>query len=187
MSNRKPRKTLPGVVISALILLWAVATPSLKAAPGPAVQPPYTLSVFASGTAAYTEPDSVVQWHDRIFVGFSNGVAKDGTDHKSSTIVEYSLDGKVQRTFSVPGHNDGLRVVGESALWSLQNEDANPNLVVIDLNSGHQKMYLFAPTPHGGGYDDIAVQNGQVFLTASNPNLPGGTNIFPALVRATLH
>jgi hypothetical protein len=113
-------------------------------------------------------------------------VAKDGSDHKSSTIVQYSLDGKPQRTFSVPGHNDGLRIVGESELWSLQNEDANPNLVVIDLKSGNQKMYTFAPTPHGGGYDDIAVQNGQVFLTASNPNLPGGTNIFPALVRATL-
>lgn len=188
MSNRKPRKTLPGVVISALILLWAVATPSLKAAPGPAVQPPYTLSVFASGTAAYTEPDSVVQWHDRIFVGFSNGVAKDGTDHKSSTIVEYSLDGKVQRTFSVPGHNDGLGIVGEDDLWSLQNEDANPNLVVIDLPSGQQKNYTFAPTAHGGGYDDIRVKGGKIIITASNPTLNGGgVNVFPALVSASLH
>jgi hypothetical protein len=48
-------------------------------------------------------------------------------------------------------------------------------------------MYTFPAPPHGGGYDDIAVQNGQVFLTASNPNTPGGINIYPALVRATLH
>src|ERR1700687_4651560 len=83
-------------------------------------------------------------------------------DGKSSTIVEYSLDGKVQRTFSVPGHNDGLGIVGEDDLWSLQNEDANPNLVVIDLPSGHQKKYTFAPTAHGGGYDDIRVKGGKI-------------------------
>ena len=42
------------------------------------------------------------------------------------------------------------------------------------------------PTPpHGGGYDDIAVQNGQVFLTASNPM--SDPNSSPALVLATLH
>lgn len=152
----------------------------------PVASHPYSLSVFATSTNAYTQPDSIVQWKNSILIGFQNHVAKDGTDGKSSTIVQYSLDGKLQRTFSVPGHNDGLRIVGESDLWCLQNEDANPNLVVIDLESGKQKMYTFAPTPHGGGYDDMIVQNGQVFITASNPNQPGGINIFPALVRATL-
>ena len=162
-----------------------ICTPILAAAP--VATPPYSLSVFARSTAAYSQPDSIVQWGDHLLIGFQNHVAKDGSDNKSSTIVQYSLDGKPQRAFSVPGHNDGLRVVGESNLWCLQNEDANPNLVVIDLESGKQKMYTFAATPHGGGYDDIAVQNGHVFLTASNPNTPGGTNIFPALVEATLH
>jgi hypothetical protein len=57
---------------------------------------------------------------------------------------------------------------------------------VIDLSSGKATPYTFPPTLHGGGYDDIAVQNGNVFLTASNPNTPGGTNIYPALVSATL-
>jgi hypothetical protein len=57
-----------------------------------------------------------VQWGDHIIVGFENGVAKDGTDGKSSTIVQFSLSGKVERTFSVPGHNDGLRVVGDDDL-----------------------------------------------------------------------
>jgi hypothetical protein len=161
-----------------------LCTPILSAAP--AANPPYSLSVFARSANGYSQPDSIVQWGNSILVGFQNHVAKDGTDGKSSTIVQYSLDGKVQRTFSVPGHNDGLRIVGESSLWSLQNEDANPNLVVIDLESGQRKQYKFAPTVHGGGFDDIVVQNGQVYLTASNPNTPGGINIFPALVRATL-
>jgi hypothetical protein len=150
------------------------------------VNPPYSLSVFARSGNGYSQPDFIVQWGNSILVGFQNHVAKDGSDKKSSTIVQYSLDGKVQRTFSVPGHHDGLRVVGENSLWSLQNEDANPNLVVIDLDSGQRKQYGFAPLVHGGGYDDIVVQNGQVYLTASNPDTPGGINIFPALVRATL-
>jgi hypothetical protein len=162
---------------------WLCAT-MLSASP--AANLPYSLSVFARSGNGYSQPDSIEQWKDSIFVGFQNHVAKDGTDHKSSTIVQYSLDGKAQRMFSVPGHNDGLRVVGENSLWSLQNEDANPNLVVIDLESGQQKLYKFAPTPHGGGYDDIVVQDNQVYLTASNPNTPGNINIFPALVHATL-
>jgi hypothetical protein len=85
--------------------------------------------------------------------------------------VQFSLSGKVERTFSVPGRNDGLRVVGDDDLWAVQNEDANPNLVVIQLNAGTKKQYKFPPTPHGGGYDDMVVKNGEVFMTASNPNL----------------
>jgi hypothetical protein len=176
-------RIIPSLVLTATAYFLCVAI--LPASP--VVNPPYSLAVFATSANGYSQPDSIVQWKDRIFVGFQNHVAKDGTDGKSSTIVQYSTNGTPEHTFSVPGHNDGLRIVGERDLWCLQNEDANPNLVVIDLESGHQKLYTFAPTPHGGGYDDIVVQNGQVFLTASNPNLPGGTNIFPALVLATLH
>ena len=187
MSNGKPHKISATALIGAFLLLCSIATPSLQAAPGPVVQPPYTLSVFASSTAAYREPDSIVQWHDRIFVGFSNGVAKDGTDGKPSTIVQYSLSGVVRRSFSVVGHNDGLRVVGENELWCLQNEDANPNLVVINLASGRQVRLTFPPPPHGGGYDDLVVLNDQVFITASNPKLDAnGVNEFPVLLRITL-
>jgi hypothetical protein len=190
MLHRNSRKILFGLIASASFLLFSLATPRLTAAPppSPVAQQPYTLSVFARSTAQYSQPDSIVQWRDRIFVGFQNHVAKDGTDGKSSTIVEYSLDGKVLRTFSVPGHNDGLRIVGEDDLWCLQNEDANPNLVVIELPSGRQTKFTFAPTVHGGGFDDMVVKDGKVLITASNPNLNGaGVNIFPALVIATLH
>lgn len=150
------------------------------------VQPAYKLSVFATSTNAFNQPDSLVRWRNSILVGYQNHAAKDGTSG-SSTIVQYSLSGNVERMFTVPGHNDGLRVIGEDDLWALQNEDANPNLVVIDLNSGHQKLYTFPPTPHGGGYDDMRVKDGQVLVTASNPNLDeNGNNDFPALVRVQL-
>ena len=153
----------------------------------PIATPPYSVSVFATSASGYSQPDSMVQWNNSILVGFQNHVAKDGSDGKSSTIVQFSLQGKVQRTFNVKGHNDGLRIVGESDLWSLQNEDANPNLVVIDLETGQQKTYTFAPTPHGGGYDDMVVLKGQVYMSASNPTLTGGgQNPNPALVRVTL-
>jgi hypothetical protein len=183
--------TVSTILAAAVLLIAsrAFAHPTLVAAP--VALSPYSLSVFATsvmGPNGYTQPDAILQWRNTVIVGFQNHVAKDGSDGKSSTIVQYSLDGKALRTFSVPGHNDGLRLVGEDKLWSLQNEDANPNLVVIDLESGQQKLYTFPPTPHGGGYDDMAVKNGEVFITASNPNLNGaGVNVFPALVRATLH
>jgi len=191
MATRKLSRNFAALLSTAAVLLCALSLSSPASAQTPSgsvAQPPYVLTVFATSTAAYTQPDSIVQWRDRILVGFSNGVAKDGSDGKFSTIVEYSLSGKVKRTFSVPGHNDGLRVVGEDDLWCLQNEDGNPNLVVIDLESGRQKMYTFAPTVHGGGYDDMRVKDGKVLMTASNPNLNGaGVNVFPALVIATLH
>jgi hypothetical protein len=166
--------------------LGALASP----AAGAQVQAlaPYTVSTFATSPANASQPDSIVAWGNSIIVGFQNHVAKDGTDGKASTIVEFSLSGEVKRTFSVPGHNDGLRIVSDGKLWALQNEDANPNLVVIDLETGQQSPYKFAPTPHGGGYDDIVVaRNGDVYLTASNPNVNAlGVNVFPALVRARL-
>lgn len=187
MSNRNSSTCLPSLMVGAAFLLCSIAAPQI-AAQEPAAQPPYVLNVFAKAMPPqYSQPDSIVQWHNRIFVGFQNHVAKDGSDGKSSTIVEYTLDGKVKRTFSVSGHNDGLRIVGEDALWCLQNEDANPNLVVIDLESGRQTLFTFAPTVHGGGFDDMIVIDDRVLMTASNPNLNGaGVNVFPALVVATL-
>jgi hypothetical protein len=76
-------------------------------------------------------------------------------------------------------------VVSENHLWALQNEDANPNLVIIDLHSGEQKLFIL-PAPHGGGYDDLRVVQDQIFMTASNPLLDHGVNHFPALVRLRL-
>lgn len=145
---------------------------------------PYALSVFAKSAApSYSQPDSIALGRDTVFIGFQNHAAKDGSDGKYSTIIEYSLKGEVKRMFSVKGHNDGLRVVGEHNLWALQNEDANPNLVIIDLHSGEQKLFVL-PAPHGGGYDDLRVFQDQIFMTASNPLLDkNGVNHFPALVR----
>jgi hypothetical protein len=169
---------------SAAIAL-AVGAVSLAASAQIEVQPPYQLKIFAKNADSYSQPDSIAVGKDRIFIGFGNGVAKDGSDGKSSTIVEYTMDGSVVRTFSVRGHNDGLKIDPRTKLlWALQNEDGNPALTIINPQTGTQQDFTFGPTAHGGGYDDIVFRNGQVFLSASNPQ--SDPNTAPAVVRATL-
>src|ERR1700676_5022217 len=109
----------------ALAAAGSLTCASLASAAPPAPIPPYTLSVFATTVGhPYTGPDSIVQWQNSVLVGFQNGAAKDGSSG-SSTIVQYSLTGTVQRTFTLTGRNDGLRIVGEDDLWCLLNEDGN--------------------------------------------------------------
>lgn len=147
----------------------------------------YTVSTFATGVAGvYSAPDSIALLDGHIFIGYGNGIAPDGSDGKSSTIVEYKMNGDVVRTYSVVGHNDGLRVNPRTKkLWVLQNEDGNPNLVIINPTNGHRTVYTFGPTPHGGGYDDIAFRANDIFLSASNP--ANNPNFAPAVVKATIH
>jgi hypothetical protein len=67
----------------------------------------------------------------------------------------------------------------------MQNEDASPNLVIINPATGQvSKPYTFAKTLHGGGYDDIVFKDGQAYFSASNPTLnANGKNMGPAIVR----
>jgi hypothetical protein len=143
----------------------------------------FMVGKFASSTASYTGPDSIDVAGDRVFVGFNNNTATDGSDGKTSTIVEYTRDGRVVKTFSVSGHNDGLRVnPTDGLLWAVQNEDGNPNLAIINPRSGAIATFTL-PAPHGGGYDDVTFINGQAFISASSPTLDAhGVNTFPAIV-----
>ena len=71
---------------------------------------PYTVSTFAAGVSGvYFQPDSIALLNRHIFIGYGNGAAKDGSDGNSSTIVEYKMNGDVVKTYSLVGHNDGLR------------------------------------------------------------------------------
>ncbi|HEY6338215.1 MAG TPA: hypothetical protein VIW68_06955 [Candidatus Sulfotelmatobacter sp.] len=147
---------------------------------------PYTVSVFATSIPGIDfAPDSIAVLNGNVFVGYGDGAAPDGSDGKSSTIVEYKPNGDMVTTYTVPGHNDGLRVNPKTKqLWAMQNEDGSPNLVIIDPTNGTQTMYTFGPTPHGGGYDDISFRGNDVFLSASNP--ANNPNLAPAIVKAEL-
>ena len=147
---------------------------------------PYTVSTFATSVlGVYFQPDSLAVLGDHVFIGFGNNVSTTGADGKSSTIVEYDFDGNVITTYSVKGHNDGLKVDPRTnQLWAMQNEDANPNLVIINPESGEQKIYTFGAPPHGGGYDDMAFSGKDVFISASNP--ANNPNPYPAIVRGEI-
>jgi hypothetical protein len=130
-------------------------------------------------------PDSIAVRGNHVFIGYGNGHAPDGSDGLSSQIVEYEMNGNPLQTYTVKGHNDGIKVDPNTNLvWAMQNEDSHPNLVIIDPETQVQTSYTFGPTPHGGGYDDIVFRNCQVYLSASNPlNNP---NKGPAIVTAQL-
>jgi sugar lactone lactonase YvrE len=150
------------------------------------VAPGYSVKLFATSPAGTSQPDSIAVDGNSVFVGYGNGVAKDGSQNNlSSTIVEYTSTGAIVQEFSVPGHNDGLKVDPTTHLvWALQNEDGDPNLVVIDPAHHTQTQYNFGPVANGGGFDDITFVGGKVFLSESNPS--NNPNTDPAIVEATL-
>jgi hypothetical protein len=153
-------------------------------AAGPTATPPYVLSTFATAPTGLSAPDSIAVLGSHVFVGYGDGHKADGSDGLKSQVVEYNMSGDIEHIYQVPGHNDGLKVdPTTNTLWALQNEDANPNLVIIDESNGDQRTFKFAsPTPHGGGYDDIVFRGCKVFISASNPANNPSTG--PAIVSA---
>lgn len=146
---------------------------------------PYQLSVFASAPQGSSAPDSIAVLRDHVFVGYGDGNAPDGSDGKSTQVVDYAMDGTINYTYTLKGHNDGLKVDPSThRLWALQNEDANANLVIIDAKTHQQKHYTFGPTLHGGGYDDLVFRGCKVYISASNP--ANNPNTGPAIVSARL-
>ena len=147
---------------------------------------PYELSVFANAPTGLSAPDSVAVLGDLVFVGYGDGHAPDGSDGKNSQVVQYHADGTVAWTYTVQGHNDGIKIDPKTHLvWALQNEDANANLVIINPVTHDQKQYSFGPTLHGGGYDDLVFRGCKVYISASNP--ANNPNTGPAIVTASIH
>lgn len=174
----------PALLRAGLIVsLFCLAPLAQAATPKPVS--PYELSVFASAPAGLSAPDSIAVLGDHVFVGYGDNHKPDGSDGLPSQVVEYTMDGGLVHIYNVPGHNDGLKVDPKTRkLWAIQNEDANPNLVIIDTESRHETFYTFASTPHGGGYDDVVFRDCQIFISASNP--AHNPNNGPAIVSAHL-
>lgn len=175
--------SLPAL-LAALIVGAICVTPVAQAAAPTAVSP-YQLSLFVNTPTGLSAPDSVALLGDRVFVGYGDGHAPDGSDGLNSQVVEYKIDGTLTHIYTVPGHNDGIKIDPIThKVWALQNEDASPNLVIIDPENQHQKLYTFGPTLHGGGYDDIVFRGCEVYISASNP--ANNPNTGPAIVKAHL-
>lgn len=150
----------------------------------------YSLSVFVQAPSATQHPDSIVRMGSSLFIGYQNaGDVKDGTNpNLTNSVVQYDLSGNLLKTYTVPGHNDGLLArTDTNTLWAMSNEDGNPALTIINLTSGTQKTYQATVNPplHGGGYDDMQLMNGVVYVSASNPTTPGAAP--PTVVSLTLN
>jgi hypothetical protein len=147
--------------------------------------PPYQLSVFANAPKGSSAPDSLAVLNNHVFVGYGDGHLPDGSDGLNSEVVEFTMDGNVVHTYTVPGHNDGLKVDPRThLLWALQNEDAKANLVIINPETHQQTLYNVGTGTHGGGYDDIVFLGCKTYFSASNP--ANNPNTFPAIVSAKL-
>jgi hypothetical protein len=152
--------------------------------------PGWTLSVWArGGPGAYYNPDSVERDGQNIWVTYQNASVKDGSNNsKLSTIVEYTLDGKITKMWAVPGHSDGMRVdPATHKVWVTSNEDGGPLLNIIDPASSTPQPITLPAMPHGGGLDDLVFVGGTTYVALSNPTVnAGGVNVFPALAKLTV-
>ena len=173
------------LAVSATLALCAFALAAGAQSTTPKAAKGYSISVFARGVEGkYTAPDSLAVTKDHVYIGYNDGNDPAGADGKSNMIVEYTKDGRKTFSFTVIGHNDGLKVDPYThKIWAMQNEDANPNLVIFDPKTREQRQYTFAtPPPNGGGYDDITFRNGEAYFSASNP--AHNPNAAPAIVKA---
>ncbi len=164
----------------------ALLNGSAPAATNLTVAPGYTAKVFsAAPPSGSSAPDSITVDGLNVYVGYGNGGNPDGSGGAMSTIVQYTDDGKFVQSFTVAGHNDGLKVDPTThLLWAIQNEDANPNLVVINPVTRATATYALPPV-NGGGYDDLVFLGGKVFVSASNP--ANNPNTDPAVVQLTFN
>jgi hypothetical protein len=144
-------------------------------------------SAIAEGKAPVKGPDSLAVSGNRVYIDYQNVTSKTGGDGKFSTVVEYNMEGRELRRWSVSGHSDGLRIdPATHKVWTTSNEDGNPTFALIDPVANSVTVYTFPmPTPHGGGYDDLYFLGGKAYIAASNPS--SSPNTAPAVDQITLN
>jgi hypothetical protein len=153
---------------------------ALLSASGAFAQTVTSVTEFATGTAVgATQPDSITSANGNVWVEYGNGAVSTG-GMGDSTIVEYSISGTIEHTYSIAGLVDGLKVNPVTGtVWALQNNDGNSTLSLINPTTGKvtgpfsyaSPPFVYGPTS-GRGYDDVAFLNGKVYLSYTNPVNP---------------
>jgi hypothetical protein len=189
----RSRYVLAASTILLIAVSWIGRNATLNARPASSFDdrlavvavPGYHVSLFTSAAKTVSNPDSVAVDGNRVFIDYQNVTSKTGGDGKSSTVIEYNMGGKELRRWSVLGHSDGMRIdPATHDVWTTSNEDGNPSFALIDPTANTVTPYTFpAPTPHGGGYDDLYFLGGKVYVAASNPS----NNTSPAVDRIELN
>ena len=126
-----------------------------------------------------TQPDDITRIGKDLFTAFQNGVGPQGQasadGNRDSTIVEFTLSGKVVAQWDIQGKCDGLTANTSAGLVvATVNEDANSSLYTIGPSSGHVVRYSYTrPLPHHGGTDAISFDHGLMLISASAPGTTG--------------
>jgi hypothetical protein len=159
----------------AVVLSFALAVTTVAAAQS--IRP---YSIFATGTAVNaTGPDSITVGNGSVWVSYTNGADSTGLGG-SSTVVQYDLKGNIRHQYSIAGSVDGVKIDPETGLvWALQNQDGNSTLTLIDPKHGitSDSPLQYAVAPATSGYDDVVFRGTQIFLSYTNPSLPGDPTI----------
>ncbi|HEY2641981.1 MAG TPA: hypothetical protein VGI66_19080 [Streptosporangiaceae bacterium] len=148
----------------------------------------FQVCLFASATTTMNHPDDIQVVGDHVWIGWQNQSAKDGSTKVPSTLAEYDTSGKLVKTWSLIGHVDGLTMdPATNTMWVTANEDAKPNLYLVNPSSSSFTTVTVPPLPHGGGLDDLRFVNGSAYISASNPTLnSAGINTHPAIYKVTV-
>jgi hypothetical protein len=126
--------------------------------------PTYAVNVFAPGTAvSSTAPDSVTFGDGSLCIAYQNGADTAGASG-SSTVVRYSPTGAVFHTWTIKGNVDGLNADPTCGLvWTLQNNDGNPAVLVINPVTNATTAYTYGDT-----YTNVANHGFDQFYRASD-------------------
>jgi hypothetical protein len=136
-------------------------------------------NIFAVAPTGSSAPDSITAGGGSIWVEYGNGADSTGKSG-DTTIVEYSMLGQVEHTYTLTGLADGLKYDPATGdVWALLNNDGNSQLVLIDpaTNQVSAPLNYGAPYVYGTnstrGFDDAAFDGKTVFLSETNPANPG--------------
>jgi len=131
-------------------------------------------TLFATGPTGTSGLDSLTVGGNSLWAQYGNGAKSDGTGG-SSTLVQDALSGAVQNTYTIAGLDDGLKIdPATGTVFVLQNQDGNSPLMLIDPATGKITGSLSYAVPSTTrGYDDVVFENGQLYLSYTNPNGSG--------------
>ena len=135
---------------------------------------------------ALSSPDDITKMDGYLFTAFQNGVGPQGQasadGNRDSTVVEFTLSGRVVKQWDIRGKCDGLTANPRTGLLvATVNEDADSSLYTIRPSTGLVVHYSYAkPLPHHGGTDAISFDNGLMLISASAPGTTGAAAPNPA-------
>jgi hypothetical protein len=169
-----------------LSILPAVTAASSGSSAGPSMLPSTTF-VPAPPTGS-KGPDDITMLATKgvnggnplVWTNYQNGINPDGTPGVAggptmSTIAGYDPStGALVLSIKIAGKCDGLTADQKmGVLIATVNEDSNSAIDLIYPGIGAVASYTYSPDPAvagNGGTDSVAVIDGQVYLTHSNPN-----------------